>query len=1364
MTRTDRPGVVTARLALALLAVAACRREELPPPRPTGVEPAAVIAASGAPVTVRGDRFYVEGEQSLGSGGSRVSTVFRAWVGDAELADVEWVDEGTLRARVPAGLAPGQYDVTVENAFGRGVATQALALLDGAPPTVELAATLPGAVAVGQEVTLVVDVVNAGGGAVLGATPVLWGADPARLATVSSTAEPRDLAVGAGATFRWTFRGVAPGEVELSVVVTGTDERTGGAFASEPLTAAVTVVRPAALVAAASVDRADVTVGGKVTARVEVTNAGPGAVRQLAIAAVAPAFLAAGPVPPTSGLAPGATATFDVPFTAVQGGSGAIAFDVTAVDAALDLPVSAPRATTATLTAHAPASLVASLAAAPRQVSTGQEVRATLIAENRGGSAADVAPSLAVQGTGALAPLGAAPAPARIASGTSREFAWTLRASSPGDVTLSARADGTDVVSGGAVTAHATAGPVTVQSPAQVVVTATASPEVASVGQEVELRVVITNTGGAAADVTAALQVAGAAALSVVSAPAAAPVRVAGGASATLRWVLSAGAAGAGTMTATVAATDVNTGATGTASGVDTVVVEAPARLEAVLTASPDPINDGQQAMVRMRVRNVGGATALDVAPATLSVSGAGSVRLVSGPVSAAVSGAAPAAAVPAGRETWFEWRYAGVAPGPVAWNGGATGKDGHAGWTVTAPAAIAGVQVQRRATLVADPISAPARVNVGQGFAVRVPITNGGDATATAVSAAIAVSPAATATPGDPPAAVELRGGETTELVRWFTGAARGAATVGAAVTGQDATDGGALAATPLAAAVVVERPAKLTASLALPSAIATGELGVTLTVANTGDAVAAEVRPGALAVLAEGTARVEAVASPSGAATLTGGQAASFAWRLRVLAAGTLKLAVTVTGIDANDGVERTVRAESALVPAARDGVRVVAADPLGDGSPFAFVAAHGGAVWVGPSRDGARLARVPGDGGAPAAVALSFARDAVGNVHANDATPYASIGWTGCTPDSLAGACGPDDEDGRGLLTSATLGGEEWLVVGGARSGGDLDYVYLAGGDLSAPAFRYVDLSALLGGNTRGLTAAHSTGGRLYLGFADNGGSRPYGVALLAPPPAPGLDADPGADAMNLGLHEAFKKALGAYGAIAMVDVFAELDGRMYLLADVGCIVSTVPAPETKDDFAGCSPSRSAAYDQADAVGPRRTSDLEPRDRAWPRAAVWNGRLHAIRNTWSGPQLWACDPAGGVDAAVCEPGDWELVAGDADLRTRLGHPGVAAASLLVATPGHLYLGLDDPGAGVHLYRTAAARPSTAADFTGADGCLAGTAGCEGLGGDGLGDPATLVRIFDAKAIPAADGTTDLYLTAGDGVAPVRVIRVED
>ena len=553
---------------------------------------------------------------------------------------------------------------------------------------------------------------------------------------------------------------------------------------------------------------------------------------------------------------------------------------------------------------------------------------------------------------------------------------------------------------------------------------------------------------------------------------------------------------------------------------------------------------------------------------------------------------------------------------------------------------------------------------------------------------------------------------------------------------------------------------PAALGASMSLPASASVGQaFDVAFTVTNLGEAVVAGV---SLDVAASGTGAVALVAAAV-AEDVPPGEARTFVSRYRAAAPGDVTFAGTALGTDPRTGADVSAAASGSMNTASvSQRVDVLAVDPFADGSPFAYVAGYHGQLYVGPSRNGTGLVRMQLDGSAPESLALAFARDVTGNLSTNQAPPYASIGHTGCAPSSATNACGPDNEDGRGLLTSVTFGGDEWLLVGGARSGGELDYVYLSRATTSPLAFSYVDVGSLLGAATRGFTAAQVVGDRLYLGFADNGGSRPYGLALVTAPSAPGLDAVDKVDAFELGLHSAYDNAYHAFTTISMIDAIAELNGRAYFFDNSGCLGSTTSTPKTSADFFPCSPSPGLDYDLASSVDPPRQYDLEPRDRAWPQVAVWNGRLFAIRNTTGGPQLWCCEPGRRGDPLVCDASDWYLVAGDATYRTRLGKPTATAASLLVATPTHLFVGLDDPTGGVHLFRTAVPDPTAASDFTGRDGCLAGTAGCEGIGGDGFGAPAQLVRIFDAKAIPTPDGRTDVYLTTGDGIGPARVLRV--
>ena len=557
---------------------------------------------------------------------------------------------------------------------------------------------------------------------------------------------------------------------------------------------------------------------------------------------------------------------------------------------------------------------------------------------------------------------------------------------------------------------------------------------------------------------------------------------------------------------------------------------------------------------------------------------------------------------------------------------------------------------------------------------------------------------------------------------------------------------------------------------SMSSPLQVAVGEeLQVTVQAANTGTSLVRGVVPD---VVVSGAGAVQAVAVTAPAQDLSVGQAYMFTLRYRAVQAGAVSLQVSVDGTDPRTGgsVAASTSAQVAISPPLA--AQVVAADPFADGSSFAFVVGYGGEVYVGPSRAGIGLIRMQPDGSLPQSLALSFPRDTSGNLSSSTAPPpYASVGYTGCAQNTSTG-CGPDNEDGRGLLASVRFAGDEWLVVGGARSGGNLEYVYMTRSTTSPLAFSYVDLSAILGSATRGFSAAlaASAGDRLYLGFPDNGGNRPYGIELLhAPSPgSSGLDAVLGSDVRDLGLHEVYdKKVITGAGesfastGISMVDAISEVGGRVYFFNDVGCAVATTATPVSKDDFVNCSPAAGAAYLQSDSVEPTKQFDLEPHERAWPAATPWNGKLYAIRNTSTGPQLWACDPSGGADPSVCDRTDWRLVAADGNLRTRFGNATASAATLLLATPTHLYVGFDDPTTGLHVFRTGVPAPAVASDFSGKDGCVAGNAGCEGIGGDGFGVGPALSRIFDAKAIPLGDGF-EVVISAGDGSSPVRIVRI--
>jgi hypothetical protein len=133
---------------------------------------------------------------------------------------------------------------------------------------------------------------------------------------------------------------------------------------------------------------------------------------------------------------------------------------------------------------------------------------------------------------------------------------------------------------------------------------------------------------------------------------------------------------------------------------------------------------------------------------------------------------------------------------------------------------------------------------------------------------------------------------------------------------------------------------------------------------------------------------------------------------------------------------------------------------------------------------------------------------------------------------------------------------------------------------------------------------------------------------------------------------------------------------------------------------------------------------------------------------------PQLWKCDPTKSGSVDVCDFGEFGVAVpnttGDKSL-TQLNTATRGAASVLLATSRFLYLGFDDATTGAQLFRTRVASPSAISDFQGQNGCAAGTAGCSGLGGAGLGDATTTTRFLDAKAVTAGGKTTVYVLGAG-------------
>jgi hypothetical protein len=308
--------------------------------------------------------------------------------------------------------------------------------------------------------------------------------------------------------------------------------------------------------------------------------------------------------------------------------------------------------------------------------------------------------------------------------------------------------------------------------------------------------------------------------------------------------------------------------------------------------------------------------------------------------------------------------------------------------------------------------------------------------------------------------------------------------------------------------------------------------------------------------------------------------------------------------------------------------------------------------------------------------------------------------------------------------------------WLLAGGARSAARLSHVYASTDAGPAIGFSYIYLKGVVGLGQQTTTVMTDFGDLLIVGFAGRG---PMLIALNTLPSPPGYAAELGTTGFDLTTYNGLGISTGT-----RIDAARGFGGMLHIFNSGGCARAGPDLTATDPVWLSCTPSASA-YGAKASVSTQKVADLTPADRAVSAAIPYGGRLYAARNTVAGPQVWACAP--GVDGA-CDPGDWTLVApngsGDVEL-TQFDDPANTAVTLLAATSTHLYVGFDNAG-GIGVFRSALSAPASRADF-------------ERVGPPGLGLSAT--RVFDAKELTFA-GAESIYATVGDGVSPLRLVRL--
>jgi hypothetical protein len=260
----------------------------------------------------------------------------------------------------------------------------------------------------------------------------------------------------------------------------------------------------------------------------------------------------------------GGSARFAWTCTASAAGSYVLGGSVTAVPSdtgvALVLPlpgVTVPVLARSTL-------LVTSFTSSRAVASVGQAVGLTLRLSNPGPGTANITAVRPAASPAGVSCTAAAPAtPTTLAPAAEVTFTWSCTASAAGSYSLGGAVTATDAATGASMSPTLPLLPLVAQSPAVLAVSAfTVTPATVAAGAPATATLVLRNTGGASARMTALTPTIAPSNQSGCGAATPAPPQVIpGGATATFSWTCTASKARSYTLDANVTATDVNTGA-----------------------------------------------------------------------------------------------------------------------------------------------------------------------------------------------------------------------------------------------------------------------------------------------------------------------------------------------------------------------------------------------------------------------------------------------------------------------------------------------------------------------------------------------------------------------------------------------------------------------------------------------------------------------------------------------------------------------------------------------------------------------------------------------------------------------------------
>ncbi|MCE5299289.1 MAG: hypothetical protein LLG37_00230, partial [Spirochaetia bacterium] len=687
--------------------------------------------------------------------------------------------------------------------------------------------------------------------------------------------------------FTWVVQAVYPGgagDVSWAGWATGQDMYSGLPVYSAPSsTAIVTIEQPAILSKPDVAAPSKVSVGQLFTVTMTVTNSGDGDVTDLVPnpnpISVIPIGTAGGsaipePLPgiinPVS-LAGHSSVTFTWTYSATSAGTINVSGNVTGIDNNSGNIIKGATSGYATVIIQNAAKLASNIYVNPPLVYNGQLFTVSLVVTNIGQAAAlDVsATTMAIDitsviaGTSAMCVSGPLPVSTTVNGGATVIFRWTYTAYGEGLFTFSSNALGLEGNTGADLATIVTGATLTLNASAALSSDIWISDTGLAVGQDLTIRMTVTNTGVGTADATyvepmpATLTRIGSAPFTYISGPtgAASPLTLTVGSSATFEWVYRASGTGTSVFSVITRGIDNNSGNLIYSMALNTfpVTVETMASLAGAISVSQTVVNVGQEITVIMTVTNNGTGDSLNTNITW------GATRTGTGEVVAITQPSGLPVTMAGGTDSSFTWTFSSTAPGIFSFTADATGTDEN---MIPATQVTTGVRVSNNVT-----VNAPAELVSGvslipgttisetQTVTVVLSVTN------TGTSAAMNVAPYLYTMSGETlvsllsttPAAVTITGGTTANFTWVYNTLGQGIVVFTSFATGAlDKVSGAPATITAVsdtATLTITEKLPSLVSSIAVTAPTDPANLNqfitVVMTVSNVGIVAAMPVTP---------------------------------------------------------------------------------------------------------------------------------------------------------------------------------------------------------------------------------------------------------------------------------------------------------------------------------------------------------------------------------------------------------------------------------------------------------------------------------------------------------------------------------------